>query len=170
MPGTGSYRCGTCGRWHDEVPFAYHALAPAYWSDELTRDVSSVLGEEQCIVRGEHFFVRARVVLPVLDAEEDFEWGVWVSLSEASFARMDDLWDTEGRERQGPCFGWLSSELPYRYDTLELAVNVHTQPLGARPLVELEPTDHPLAIEQRDGITLARVRQIAEVVLHGGGL
>jgi hypothetical protein len=33
------------------------------------------------------------------------------------------------------------------------------------PLVELEPTDHSLAIEQREGITLARAAQIAEALL-----
>jgi hypothetical protein len=35
-----------------------------------------------------------------------------------------------------------------------------------RPFIELEPTDHPLAIEQRTGISWERVREIAELVLH----
>jgi hypothetical protein len=30
----------------------------------------------------------------------------------------------------------------------------------------LEPTDHPLAVEQRTGITLDRVREIATAVMH----
>ncbi len=29
-------------------------------------------------------------------------------------------------------------------------------------IVELEPTDHPLAIEQREGVTVERIKQIAE--------
>ena len=33
-------------------------------------------------------------------------------------------------------------------------------------MIELEPTDHPLAVEQREGITLARVIEFAERVLH----
>ncbi len=32
------------------------------------------------------------------------------------------------------------------------------------PYVELEPTDHPLAIEQRNGITLDRVKEIEEII------
>lgn len=32
------------------------------------------------------------------------------------------------------------------------------------PYVELEPTDHPLAIEQRNGITLDRVKEIEEMI------
>ncbi|HEY0683861.1 MAG TPA: DUF2199 domain-containing protein [Steroidobacter sp.] len=31
---------------------------------------------------------------------------------------------------------------------------------------ELEPTEHPLSIEQLHGITMARVREIAEAALH----
>ncbi|MFF0296871.1 hypothetical protein ACFYS8_16970 [Kitasatospora sp. NPDC004615] len=38
--------------------------------------------------------------------------------------------------------------------------------MGQRPLIELEPTDHPLTVEQRAGITRDRVREIAEAVLH----
>jgi len=30
---------------------------------------------------------------------------------------------------------------------------VHTQPVGFRPHVEVEPTAHPLAVEQREGVT-----------------
>ena len=33
------------------------------------------------------------------------------------------------------------------------------QAVGERPLVELEPTDHPLAVEQHAGITLGRVQR-----------
>jgi hypothetical protein len=72
-----------------------------------------------------------------------------------------------GREAEPPMFGWLMAALPtYEPSTLSLKTMVHTRPLGLRPLVELEPTDHPLAVEQREGITLARVQQIAEQLLH----
>lgn len=52
--------------------------------------------------------------------------------------------------------------------TLNLKTHVHTRPVGERPCVELEPTDHPLAVEQRTGITLDRVLKIATAVLHPG--
>lgn len=156
--GEAGFRCEACGGWHDALPFSYHASAPAYWRPELERDEASELAEDQCIIEGEHFFVRGLIRLPVLDADQDFEWGVWVSLSEQNFARMDELWGTQGREAEPPYFGWLSSDLPaYEEPTLSLGTEVHTRPVGLRPLVELEPTDHPLAVEQRDGITVARV-------------
>ena len=65
---------------------------------------------------------------------------------------------------QGYLFG---SSVPCYPETLQVKAMVHTRRVGLRPLVELEPTDHPLAVEQRDGITWRRVQEIAEAVLHG---
>ena len=82
-------------------------------------------------------------MLPVRDADEDSEWGV--CLSKANFVRIADV---------------------YEPTTLDLKTNLHTQELGVRPLIELEPTDHPLAVEQREGITVARVQELAEIALR----
>ena len=40
------------------------------------------------------------------------------------------------------------------------------RPVGQRPTVALEPTDHPLAVEQREAISVAGVREIALQLLH----
>ncbi|MFI5935329.1 DUF2199 domain-containing protein [Actinoplanes sp. NPDC051494] len=159
------------GQHYPGLPFSYGATAPVYWSDEFAGDERSALEQEVCVIRAEHFFVRARLILPVIDAETDFEWGVWVSLSAPSFSRMMELWSVPGREREPSSFGWLCTELPgYRVPTVNLKTHVHTGPVGERPHIELEPTDHPLALEQRMGITTARVREIAELIRrHPGG-
>jgi hypothetical protein len=161
------FLCSCCGKRHDGLPFSYATLAPASWREELTSDPTSLLADEQCVIEGKHFFVRARIVLPVVDADENFDWGVWVSLSEANYTRVCQLWTDPRRVDEPPYFGWLSTELPcYEPTTLNLKTNLHAQPVGVRPTVELEPTDHPLAVEQRTGITLARVQAIAERLLH----
>ncbi len=67
---------------------------------------------------------------------------------------------------EGPYFGWLCSRLQIYPDTLLLKTHVHPRAAGTRPYIELEPTDHPLAVEQRNGITSARVREIGELVEH----
>lgn len=163
---TYGYVCRCCGEHHDELPFSYHAPAPAHWSPGAAGE----LGEETCVIGGEHFFLRALVQLPVRDAAEDFAWGVWVSLSERSFRRTLALWEQPDRQAEPPMFGWLSTHLPgYAPSTLNLKTLVHTRPVGERPLLELEPTDHPLAVEQREGIDLARVQELAELLLHGAG-
>ncbi len=161
------YRFSRCGEWHDQLPLGFHVAAPAVWTPELERDGDSWLEAELCVIHGEHFFIRGLVHIPVVDAEHDFEWGVWTSLSRDNFVRTLEIWDREGREAEEPMFGWLAVDLPtYEPSTLSLKTMVHTRPLGLRPRVVLDPTDHPLAVEQREGITLARVQAIAEQLLH----
>ncbi len=96
------YRCSRCGEWHDELPYAFHVAAPAVWSPELEDDGDSWLEEELCVVGGEHFFIRGLIKIPVVDAEHDFEWGVWTSLSRDNFARTLEIWEREGRETEPP--------------------------------------------------------------------
>ncbi|MEU0851450.1 DUF2199 domain-containing protein [Streptomyces flaveolus] len=145
----------------------YTADAPAVWDLSFAVADDCLLSSDQCVIRAEHYFVKGLIEIPVIGSDEVFSWGVWVSLSRDNFSRAADLWDTPGRESEKPCFGWLTTELPlYSPTTLNLKTHVHTRPVGERPYVELEPTDHPLAVEQRTGITLERVRDIAAAVRH----
>lgn len=130
------------------------APAPELWFSvpEAEREARVELSSDQCVI----------------DGDDSFVWLAWVSLSEANFVRSCELWESEGREAEPACFGWLQSALPgYAPGTLSLKTNVQTMPLGQRPLITLEPTNHPLAVEQREGITMARVQQIAEAAFHG---
>src|SRR5260370_35938565 len=158
--------CASCGQRHDELPMSYGAPAPEYWTDDLAEDDESGLSSDQCVIKGEWFFVHGLIEIPVLDADEAFSWGVWVWLSGENYQRMTQLRQTPGRENEPPYFGWLSTQLPvYSPTTINLKTHVHTRPIGERPLIELEPTDHPLAVEHRMGITPATVEQIADLLL-----
>lgn len=134
---------------------------------EEERATRGEISSDQCVIDDKHFFVLGRILLPVVDGPEPFCWLAWVSLSEKNFARAFEFWHTEGRESEPPYFGWLQSALPYDPPTLSLKTSVITQPVGERPLIQLEPIDHPLSVEQHRGITMARVREIAEAALHG---
>jgi hypothetical protein len=94
------FPCRSCGQWHEGLPFAYGSPALAYWNDKIAGGPSSALSEELCVIEGEHFFVRARIVIPVVDGPGAFEGGVWVSLSHKNFLRTLDLWEHRaGRAR-----------------------------------------------------------------------
>jgi hypothetical protein len=164
-----AWHCGRCGETHDELPFSYAVVAPVAWETLPPEDQAErgYLDEELCVIRGVGQFIRGRVLVPLHGGPVPFfEWSVWVSLSEANFRRALDLWTTQGREAEPPYFGWFSCILPYSPPTLNLKCMVHTGPVGQRPAVELEPTDHPLAVEQRDGITMLRVQEFAELEVH----
>lgn len=144
-----------------------HGGRPYVWDPSFADAPDCLLSPDQCVIKAQHYFVKGMIDIPVTGSDDVFSWGVWISLSRESFSHAADLWDTPGRESANPYFGWLTTELPlYSPSTINLKTHVHTRPVGERPYIELEPTDHPLAIEQRTGITLARVREIAEAVLH----
>lgn len=147
----------------------YGSPAPAAWLEipPRQRKKRSRLSSDQCTIDDQYFFILGNIEIPVLDSSDVFQWSVWVSLSRENFDRASRLWNTPGREKEAPYFGWLSTLLPVYPDTLNLKTNVHTRPVGERPSIELEPTDHPLAVEQRLGMRLERVREIAGQLLHG---
>lgn len=146
---------------------SYLTTAPDVWDPSFENDADSMLSSDQCVIKGQHFFIRGLIEIPVIGRQDVFSWGVWLSLSRDNFARALEVWNTEGREAEPPYFGWLSTELAlYSEGTTDLKTNAHTRPVGKRPFIELEPTDHPLAVEQRTGITQERVREIAMAVLH----
>jgi hypothetical protein len=161
------YTCTCCGDHHDELPLNFSTTAPDVWDPSFEDDSDSMLSADQCVIKGEHFFVKGLIEIPVIGSPDVFSWGVWVSLSKANFARTVDLWESAGREAEPPYFGWLTTELPvYSPSTVNLKTNTHTRPVGQRPFIELEPTDHPLAVEQREGISQDRVHEIVRAVLH----
>ncbi|WP_409517552.1 DUF2199 domain-containing protein [Bradyrhizobium sp. WYCCWR 12699] len=66
----------------------YSADAPLYFYSIPTeeRDRRCALDADTCIVDDEHYFARGCLEIPVHGESEPFIWGVWVSLSQTSFA------------------------------------------------------------------------------------
>ncbi|MGW7080034.1 DUF2199 domain-containing protein [Streptomyces sp. NPDC054866] len=161
------FTCSYCGKHHAETPMSYATSAPYVWDESFADAPDSLLSSDQCVIQAQHYFVKGLIEIPVIGSDDVFSWAVWVSLSRDNFSRAADLWDSPEREAEEPYFGWLSTELGlYSPSTVNLKTHVHTRQVGRRPFIELEPTDHPLSVEQRTGITMDRVRKIAETVLH----
>jgi hypothetical protein len=162
------FKCATCGQWHDGMP-SFATEAPVYYysipKDE--RVARCHLTSDTCTVDDEFFFIRGCVEIPVTGADEPFVWGVWVSLSKASFTEYLANWDTLERSGLGPYFGWLSVSFPVYPFADSLKTSVYPRNNGIRPLIELDETEHPLAVEQRTGISVERVAEIYAAYQHG---
>ena len=161
------WKCHICGIEHDDLPDCFGIESP--WPalvPEAEFEARVELTRDQCVVDGEHFFVRGHIQIPIHGREEPLAFSVWASLSEKSFLHMNDRWDAPDRDTDPPYFGWLCSPISVYPSTIHLKLSVQSRSLGLTPLFALEPTDHPLAIEQQQGITEARWHQIAHQLQH----
>lgn len=121
----------------------------------------TVLTEDFCVLEGTHYFVRCVLLPPIRGAEAArFGYGVWSTVSPTNFQICLDHFEAGERSHLEPWFGWFSSHLKGYPDPLNLKCRLHPQDGRNRPLVELEPTDHPLAVEQREGITFDRLLEL----------
>jgi hypothetical protein len=158
--------CGVCGEQH-ALSLSYSVKAPlavrAIPTDEL--DERIVITPDQCVIDGRDFYLRGRFLVPIIGLEEPFVWGVWVEVSPKSFIRTNELWSVDGREQEPMFPGWLNTEVPLYGDTINLEVLVQTQKVGERPRFTVVDQEHPLAMEQRNGITMQRIEEIAEAML-----
>jgi hypothetical protein len=164
-----SFRCRTCGEMHSGLP-AFHFGGPAQLGavppEEFEARVD--LTDDGCTIdlEGVHHFVRAQLEIPIRDTLDHLTWSVWCSLGAESFARYEQLFDDPDRRPGEAFFGWLCNALPDYPDTMFLKSRVHVRPYPMRPWVELERTDHPLAVDQREGIAQDRAIALAERLLH----
>lgn len=104
----------------------------------------------------------------VLLSTDQVHGRLWSSLSQANFARTCDLWETAGREREPPYFGWLSTALPGYPETVSPKLIVRTQPVGMRPRIEVQPQEHPLYRDQLEGIPWDRACELSHAAFPEG--
>lgn len=163
-----SFKCASCDEVHHGLPsFGADAPESYYLIPPDERSTRCDLGSDDCVIDEQHFFVRGCIEVPIHGHAEPFVWGVWVSLSLESYETWVRMSDEPLRDHTRPLFGWLNTRLSPYPETLSLKTHVHLQNDGIRPLIELEPTSHPLAIEQREGMTMARVAEIYAMLVHG---
>jgi hypothetical protein len=147
---------------------SYAAAAPYNWFSvpEAERAARTELSDDICIIDKSERYIRGCVEIPVIDGSEIFVWGVWVSVSEESLRYILDHWESEIPPDEPPRFGWLSTWIQGYPDPQDIKCHVFLRSGNLRPRIVLEPTDYLLAVEQRDGITLERVKQIAAASGH----
>ncbi|WP_083805523.1 DUF2199 domain-containing protein [Asticcacaulis excentricus] len=132
--------------------------------DEFERRV--FLNKDQCVVDDRHFFIRGHIRIPILKKQDYLEFSVWSSLSEDSFCHMSDRWDALDRADDTPYFGWLCSPIRSYGSVIELPLSVQCREPGLVPIFTVTQKDHPLAIDQSNGITIAQWHKMALSLLH----
>ncbi len=151
------------------MPRAFARDEPDAWRTVDGIESQGVRGTDTCVIDGRCFYVRGRILVPIIGLPEPLIWGLWVEVSQDSFKRFGELWDVALREHEPPMPGQLANDIPVYPRTIGLPCRLVLKNARRRPSIEIEAGDHPLAIEQYRGITLDRIEEIASQVLQHSG-
>ncbi|PPD17625.1 MAG: hypothetical protein CTY18_07100 [Methylomonas sp.] len=167
MAGIFSFKCSSCDKIHEGSPsFGFNAPDPYLQQPKEVQDAGELTGNT-CQYKdeeGEHYFIRVCLEVPIHGVSEPFLWGVWVSLSQRNFNRYLVTFDSP--DTNDCYFGWLCNYLPYYPNTFALKTQVHPSIGNIHPSIELEQTNHPLAIDFHEGISIQKAQEIATQIMH----
>jgi hypothetical protein len=126
-----------------------------HWAEN---DDFAQLGEER-------FFIRCVAEIPVIGERQVFGFGVWVEVPLAAYNRYSDIFFSSIQSSEPAFSGSLANRVPmYDPTTLGLPVSVQPRDDRIRPAVTVTSDTHPLALEQRHGITAGRLFEIHHAV------
>ena len=158
------YTCPCCGQEHEGLPDLAHSWPDCWDAAAAAREPHrNRLDSDTCVVDGEHFFIRCVLRAPIRGADAALGWGVRLSQSGANFRAYIESF---GASLERETFGYFSNRLPSHPDTMGLRALARWRGDRQRPLVGLEPVEHPLARDWRDGIPQERAVEFAVPVLH----
>ena len=169
-------RCPTCGEEHDLSEFEPTYRRPDAYLEvpEDERAFRTIAGKDDCRVRdaddtNRRFFLRVMLPVPVRGTVAPCNWGVWVEVTESSFARTHELWDApEAAQLLEPTFAAsLANTLLGYTGTVGLPGRVQLTGPTTTPRFTLDSDlVHPLALEQRNGVFPERVVEWLAAHMH----
>jgi hypothetical protein len=154
-----NFKCHTCGEEHNGLPDIGAQYPDPYFDvPESERSTRVKVNSDLCCIDNEEFFIRGVIEIPVRGEACPLGFGVWVSQKKENFETYVENYESD---QIGPFFGWLSTRLAcYAEDTFCLKTMAHFRGSRLRPLIEVEPIDHPLSVDQRKGISLERAWEL----------
>jgi hypothetical protein len=170
-----SFLCTVCGERHDErpalafkTPFHYDTLSP-----EEKEQIARVSSDFCMIWKDDQTdrFIRAVLFQAIQGEDVPLNYGVWVSLSERSFADYKANYDNDAHE--ATYFGFLCSEIPpYGEGALSVGCDVICKGDGKRPEVIPHDDQMEIAFVQHyyEGITREEAdRRVHEMMSRQSG-
>jgi hypothetical protein len=179
---TFQYRCDECGKIHKGSPsFSYNF--PTYYFDvseseregrvRISDDLCEIAPSPEDVDGATIYCIRVILEIPIKGSKEPMTWGVWVSQSKESYDKYIETFDDD--QSSFGSFGWLAVNLPYytASDADEplqhLECDIEWSGIGQRPKAILWEDSHPLAIDQRNGISwqkAVKIAHIADKIFH----
>lgn len=168
MAGIFSFKCGSCDKLHEGSP-SFACRAPDSFLEQTDKvKEEGLLTNDLCIYTnedGRYYFIRTILEIPIHGVSEPFVWGVWASVSAENFFRYSENFDNN--DVNDRYFAWFANYLPFYENTFGLRSFVRPRAGNERPVLKLQPCNHQLYLDFKNGISIERAQEIAEMVMHG---
>jgi len=98
--------------------------------------------------------------------DEPLSWGIWVEVSHANWARANELWEDPLQHEEPPFSGKLANNIWGCSPTQGLPGLVQLDSPERIPFFTLARSEHPLCVQQREGVSETQVLEWLEPILH----
>jgi hypothetical protein len=153
--------CQQCGQDHpiDDLELAFRRPDVIAAMDPEEREQTVKEDNDLCAIKWSKYFVRALLPLRVSGRDEPYCIGIWVEVEQPTFSRVLELWSEPGQAGEEPFDARIANSIPILPHTLGLPVKLHLTGPTTRPRAYLGAQEHPLALEQSQGITAHRAHE-----------
>ncbi|HYJ78052.1 MAG TPA: DUF2199 domain-containing protein [Longimicrobiaceae bacterium] len=153
--------CAKCGEDHPleemQLTFKRPDDAASLSPDERKEFLQE--NSDLCIIKGERFFIRAVLPLPVDSRADPYRIGLWVEVNQSHFERVYELWDSEAQLSEPPIPAIVANDIPITPGALGHPAELRLSGPSFRPNVILKPSAHPIYTEQSTGIDVHRIAE-----------
>jgi hypothetical protein len=153
--------CAKCGEDHplEEMELTFRRPDDAAKLSPEEREAHLQENSDLCIIKGERFFIRAVLPLPVDSRDRPYRIGLWVEVTKSDFERVYDLWESEEQVSEPPIPAVVANDIPTTQGALGHAAELRLAGPSVRPAVFLRPSSHPIYVEQNEGIDAHRAAE-----------
>lgn len=116
--------------------------------------------------RPNRYFLRVLLPFEIEGRDYPFSWGVWVEVNESQYDRVVDLWNEPDQHQEPPFRAVLANNIGDYPPTNGLPGLVYLQDPNTIPKFLLSEGNHPLILEQHEGVTESRVLEWLDAILH----
>jgi hypothetical protein len=156
------FTCEVCGEYHEGLPMDIEHKYPAEYftvpPEERAKRV--FFSPDYCVIDERVFVIRGVLPLPIKGSDQEFRWGTWAIAGEEDFKRYLELWDSPDADQEPPFLGKLTGGVYNYSDSDLLPVAVHLRSGNLRPIFKVISDEHPLGVDQREGVTMEYVHDL----------
>lgn len=166
------FKCSECGETHENWPaLAYNSPTSYHNLSETEKEKIGKIDADFCVIEYQDQtdrFIRVVLNQKVINYFDTLEYGLWVSLSEKSFANYSENYNNKNHETE--YFGWLNSHLPNYDNTKSIPMNVITKKGNTRPeIFPHKDFEHQFVKDYYNGITKNEAeKRIHEMIKNVG--